>query len=149
MSYPTRRSVRVLAALEASGRAANTLVVFTSDHGWHLGEKGITGKNSLWERATRVPLIVAGPGVAGARAAARPAELLDLSHAARSGLLAALARRPRSRRSAVMHAPRAWPAITTHNAGNHAVRFGVLALHPLRGRFRGALRSSERSERVD
>ena len=55
---------RVLDALEATGRADRTIVVLWSDHGWHLGEKAITGKNTLWERSTRVPLIFAGPGVA-------------------------------------------------------------------------------------
>ncbi len=54
---------RVLDALEASGQAGKTVVVLLSDHGWHLGEKGISGKNTLWDRSTRVPLIVAGPGV--------------------------------------------------------------------------------------
>ena len=54
---------RVLDALDATGRAKETVVVLWSDHGWHLGEKGITGKNTLWERSTRVPLIFAGPGV--------------------------------------------------------------------------------------
>ncbi len=126
VSYLDAQVGRVLAALEASGRAANTLVVFTSDHGWHLGEKGITGKNSLWERATRVPLIVAGPGVAGGARCARPAELLDLFPTLLdlAGLPATpgleghtLAPQCRDAR-----APRAWPAITTHNAGNHAVR---------------------------
>ena len=54
---------RVLTALEKSGRAENTIVVLWSDHGFHLGEKEITGKNTLWEESTRVPLIFAGPGV--------------------------------------------------------------------------------------
>ena len=62
---------RVLDALEASGRAGDTVVVLWSDHGWHLGEKGITGKNSLWERSTRVPMIIAGPGIS-AGGALRP-----------------------------------------------------------------------------
>ena len=55
---------RVLDALEATGRADNTMVVVWGDHGWHLGEKLISGKNSLWDRSTRVPLIFAGPGIA-------------------------------------------------------------------------------------
>ncbi len=69
---------RVLDALEATGRGDKTVVVLWSDHGWHLGEKGITGKNTLWERSTRVPLIIAGPGVCPGAACVRPAELLDL-----------------------------------------------------------------------
>ncbi len=69
---------RVLDALDATGRAKETVVVLWSDHGWHLGEKGITGKNTLWERSTRVPLIIAGPGVTAGATCARPVELLDL-----------------------------------------------------------------------
>ena len=61
-----------------SGLEKNTIVVLWSDHGWHLGEKGITGKNTLWERSTRVPLIFAGPGVAASAKCGRPAELLDI-----------------------------------------------------------------------
>src|SRR5205807_3329356 len=69
---------RVLKALSESGLEKNTIVVLWSDHGWHLGEKGITGKNSLWERSTRVPLVFAGPGVAAGAKCGRPVELLDL-----------------------------------------------------------------------
>src|SRR5207253_6317765 len=69
---------RVLDALDENGLADNTVVVLWSDHGWHLGEKGITGKNTLWERSTRVPLIFAGPGVSRGARCERPAELLDL-----------------------------------------------------------------------
>ena len=60
---------RLLAALDETGRADNTIVVLWSDNGWHLGEKLITGKNSLWDRSTHVPLMFwRGPGIAaGAR----------------------------------------------------------------------------------
>lgn len=117
---------RVLEALDKTGRAQETLVVLWSDHGWHLGEKAITGKNTLWDRSTRVPLVFAGPGVAQGARCARPAELLDLyptlvelcGLAPREGLeghsLAPQLKDP--------DAPRPWPAITTHNQGNHGVR---------------------------
>ena len=67
---------RVLDALDATGRTHESVVVLWSDHGWHLGEKGITGKNSLWERSTRVPLVIAGPGVSVGATCNRTAELL-------------------------------------------------------------------------
>ena len=69
---------RVLDAFDASGAASNTIVVLWSDNGWHLGEKEITGKNSLWERSTHVPLIFAGPGVANSARCTQPVELLDI-----------------------------------------------------------------------
>ena len=69
---------RVLDALEAGGAAANTVIVLWSDNGWHLGEKGMTGKTSIWERSTHVPLIFAGPGVARAAKCTQPAEVLDI-----------------------------------------------------------------------
>ena len=54
---------RILDALKDNGLEDNTVVVFTTDHGYHLGEHGHYLKTSLFENATRVPLIVAGPGV--------------------------------------------------------------------------------------
>jgi choline-sulfatase len=117
---------RLLDALAASGHADRTIVVLCSDHGWHLGEKGITGKNSLWERSTRVPLIFAGPSVAVGRRSTQPAELLDIypTLAELAGLPPPDAQEGHSLvpqcRDAT--AERRWPAITTHNAGNHAVR---------------------------
>ncbi len=70
---------RVLSALERLGLAENTIVVFTSDHGYHLGDHGLWQKQSLFERATRVPLIIAAPGAkANGRAAPGLAGLIDL-----------------------------------------------------------------------
>ncbi len=117
---------RVLAALEATGRAENTIVVLWSDHGWHVGEKLITGKNTLWDRSTRVPLIFAGPGVARGAKCGRPAELLDIfptlleltGQPARADL-EGHSLTPQLRDA---NAPREWPAITTHNQGNHGIR---------------------------
>jgi arylsulfatase A-like enzyme len=117
---------RVLDALEASGHADDTIVVLWSDHGYHLGEKLISGKNTLWDRSTRVPLIFAGPGIAGGTRVSAPAELLDIYPTLIE--LAGLPQRedleghslvPQLRDPA---APREWPAITTHNHDNHGVR---------------------------
>lgn len=54
---------RVLRALEATGRAGNTLVVFTSDHGLALGRHGLFGKQNLYDHSMRPPLVLTGPGV--------------------------------------------------------------------------------------
>jgi uncharacterized sulfatase len=54
---------QVLHALEESGHAENTLVVFWADHGWQLGQHGQWMKQTLFEAATRVPVIFAGAGV--------------------------------------------------------------------------------------
>ncbi|MEM9940525.1 MAG: sulfatase [Planctomycetota bacterium] len=49
---------RILKQLNHSKHSENTVVVFLSDHGYHLGEKDRVSKHSLWEESTRVPLIV-------------------------------------------------------------------------------------------
>ncbi len=116
----------MLRALEENGFAENTIVVLWSDHGWHLGEKLITGKNTLWDRSTRVPLIFAGPGITSGAKCSRPAELLDMYPT-----LAELCKLPQPEgqegHSLVpqlnnANTPRKWPAITTHNHDNHGIR---------------------------
>ncbi|MCR9014206.1 sulfatase [Aquiflexum gelatinilyticum] len=70
---------RLLDTLEKEGLTENTLVVLFSDHGYHLGTKGITGKNSLWHESTRVPFIFSGPGIPEkGKLNDAPVELLDL-----------------------------------------------------------------------
>lgn len=117
---------RLLDALERSGHSKNTVIVLWSDHGWHLGEKLITGKNTLWDRGTKVPLIFAGPGVVSGARCNRPAELLDI-YPTLSDLCGLQAPAGLEGHSLVPQlkdasAPREWPAITTHNAGNHGIR---------------------------
>ena len=69
---------RVLDALDASGKADQTIVVLYSDHGFHLGEKDRWAKRSIWDDGVRVPIIVAGPGIKPGRVCTKPVELLDI-----------------------------------------------------------------------
>jgi arylsulfatase A-like enzyme len=54
---------RILATLERSGHAKNTIIIYTADHGLALGSHGLLGKQSLYEHSMKCPLIVAGPGI--------------------------------------------------------------------------------------
>lgn len=117
---------RVIDALRSTGRDRQTLIVLWSDHGWHLGEKGISGKNTLWERSTRVPLIFSGLDIPFFKQCAQPVELLDifptlveLCHLESVAGLEGHSLVPQLR---YPEAARPWPAITSHNQGNHAVR---------------------------
>ena len=54
---------RVLDALDSLGLRENTIVVFTSDHGYHMGEHGYYQKKTLFEDSDRIPMIVSYPGM--------------------------------------------------------------------------------------
>lgn len=70
---------RVLDALDRSAFAKNTIIVFWSDNGWHLGEKQHVHKSTLWQRSTHVPMIFAGPGTQKPGVTrSQPVNLLDL-----------------------------------------------------------------------
>ncbi|MCB1206215.1 MAG: sulfatase [Verrucomicrobiae bacterium] len=117
---------RIIEALEKEGMLENTIVVVWGDHGWHLGEKEITGKNTLWDRGTKVPLIFAGPGVTAGQRCTQPAELLDIYPT----LVELAGLTPRSDLEGISLSPqlrdasmkRDRPAMTSHNQGNHGVR---------------------------
>ncbi len=68
----------ILAALEETGLAANTIIIYTSDHGLALGSHGLLGKQSLYEHSMRSPLIIAGPGIPAGRSTAAFTYLFDL-----------------------------------------------------------------------
>ncbi len=69
----------ILDAVDQSPLKDNTIIVFTSDHGWGTGPKDYVYKNSLWEESTRVPFIIRAPGVAQMGAdIALPTSLVDL-----------------------------------------------------------------------
>ncbi len=77
ISFADAQLGRILAALDASGLAENTIILFTSDHGYHMGEHGHYQKTTLFENAARVPLIMAGPGISKAQSAGTLAEMVD------------------------------------------------------------------------
>ncbi|ALJ05374.1 choline sulfatase [Pseudalgibacter alginicilyticus] len=54
---------RILEALEASGKADNTYVFFTADHGLAVGDHGFIGKQNMYDSSMRVPMIMSGPNV--------------------------------------------------------------------------------------
>ena len=79
VSYLDERVGELLAALREAGLDDDTIVVFTSDHGEMLGERGLWFKMSFFEQSARVPLLVRVPGGSGRRRVAEPVSLLDLA----------------------------------------------------------------------
>ncbi|CAN5385051.1 arylsulfatase [soil metagenome] len=65
----------ILSALEQQGMLENSLILFTSDHGDFVGDRGLVGKKLFYENSIRVPLLVRLPG---GRSAARSSDLVEL-----------------------------------------------------------------------
>jgi arylsulfatase A-like enzyme len=116
----------LLDAVDQSGRK-NLVIVLWGDHGWHLGEKLHWRKFSLWEEATRAPLLFVAPGVTKAGACCdAPVDFMSIYPT-----LADLCSLPApehldgtSLRPLLENPESKWDraAITTHGRGNHAVR---------------------------
>jgi len=78
VSYVDDKLGQLLAALEATGLRDDTIVVFASDHGELLGERGLWYKMSFFEPSALVPLIVHAPGRFEPGRVAQPVSLVDL-----------------------------------------------------------------------
>lgn len=79
VTYIDRKLGELIGALERTGQAANTIVVFTSDHGDMLGEKRMVQKRCFYEWSARVPLLVALPdGQSAGKIIDEPVSLFDL-----------------------------------------------------------------------
>ena len=63
ITHMDREIGRILTALEATGKAKNTYVIFTADHGLACGHHGLMGKQNMYDHSMRVPFYVKGPGV--------------------------------------------------------------------------------------
>lgn len=127
IAFTDRQVGRLMDAFDKSPLAKNTIIVMWGDHGWHLGEKKHWRKFTLWEEATRVPLLISAPGLTepGVRCE-RTASLLDLYPT-----LCELCDLPvreelegDSLKSLLANPQAKWdrPAITTHYRNNHGIR---------------------------
>ncbi|MFP6875841.1 MAG: sulfatase-like hydrolase/transferase [Roseibacillus sp.] len=127
VSFADAQAGKVLDALESSPYADNTIIVFWSDHGQHLGEKRHWRKQALWEESTRVPLSIHVPGTGNAgRSCDRAVSLLDLY----PSLIELCGLPPMKGLEGISLLPqledpearRTEPAVTTWYYNNHAIR---------------------------
>ncbi|VTU00104.1 iduronate-2-sulfatase : Arylsulfatase A family protein OS=Singulisphaera acidiphila (strain ATCC BAA-1392 / DSM 18658 / VKM B-2454 / MOB10) GN=Sinac_5994 PE=4 SV=1: Sulfatase [Gemmataceae bacterium] len=124
----------VLDALEQQKLAGKTIVVFMSDHGYHLGEHGLWQKMSLFENSARVPLVVYDPRAKGnGKACARTVELVDL-HATLADLAGAEAPRTdgASLKTLLADPSAKWdkPAVTQVSRGTPTLTGEVVGKNP-------------------
>lgn len=126
-AYTDMNIGRLMEAFDKSAYKDNTVIVFWGDHGWHFGEKEHWRKFSLWEEATRAPLIWVAPGVTKPNGVCERTvdymsiypTLMDLCGLPKPAhvegpSIKSLLLAPKS--------PWATPALTTHYFNNHGVR---------------------------
>ncbi len=77
VSFLDEQIGRVLTALEQAGLGADTRILYTSDHGDNLGNRGLWGKSVMYEESVAVPMIVAGPDVPAGHIVDAPVSLID------------------------------------------------------------------------
>jgi iduronate 2-sulfatase len=78
VSFVDAQVGKVLAELRALGLEDNTIVVLWGDHGFHLGDHGLWCKHTNYEQATRAPLLIRAPGIAGGARPNSPTEFVDV-----------------------------------------------------------------------
>jgi len=69
---------RILEAVKASGKADNTYIIFTADHGLAVGHHGLSGKQNMYDHSVRVPFLVVGPNVEAGSTIDTPIYLQDV-----------------------------------------------------------------------
>ena len=70
---------QIIRTLDSSPYATNTIVIFTGDNGFHMGEKNMINKMTLWNESTRVPFLIRVPGMqTGGQNCFRPVSLIDI-----------------------------------------------------------------------
>ena len=132
---------RVLDYLDQNGLAKNTIVIYSSDNGWYLGDLGLYDKRFMYEPGLRVPLLVRGPGI---QAGSLPAQFVSNVDLAPTFLeLAGLPIPPSMQGRSIVpllrgEAPTGWPTTLYyryyHDPGHHetAAHLGVrTATHKL------------------
>ena len=77
-AYMDEQLGRVLDKLDALGQRDNTIIVFWGDHGWHLSEKGMWAKGTLFETSARGPLLICDPRRTKGKPSKRVVQYLDL-----------------------------------------------------------------------
>ncbi|MEZ6116111.1 MAG: sulfatase-like hydrolase/transferase [Pirellulaceae bacterium] len=78
ITHMDRQIGRILDALETSGKADNTYIFFTADHGLAVGQHGLVGKQNMYDHSVRVPLIACGPGIDADQIIRTPVYLQDI-----------------------------------------------------------------------
>jgi arylsulfatase A-like enzyme len=127
ISHSDKQLGRILEGLEKSDYLENTIIVLWSDHGYHLGEKDHWHKFTLWERSTRVPMVIVAPGITSPGSVCdQPVSLLDLYPTLIE--LCNLPSKPELEGHSLVpllkdpDAGWEYPSITTHGKDNHAIR---------------------------
>ena len=77
VSYVDDNVGRLMRVLEATGLGAETRIVYTSDHGDNLGNRGLWGKSNMYEESAGVPMLMAGPDVPAGVVCREPVSLVD------------------------------------------------------------------------
>lgn len=78
MTHLDEQIGRILAALEKTGKAENTYIIYAGDHGLAVGSHGLLGKQNIYEHSMKTPLIVKGPGAPRGGSTDAMTYLLDL-----------------------------------------------------------------------
>ena len=78
VSFLDEQIGKIVAALEETGQAASTRVLYTTDHGDNNGSRGLWGKSTMYEESVGIPMIVAGAGVPAGSVVTTPASLIDV-----------------------------------------------------------------------